>query len=265
MKKFAYFIPVILVVLFSIVGSRLFASGAVSPTTLILITAVIFGVMLLARPKTAAPKPASDIEQKVLGEYAKDAFADQPQLAAKFQSAMKDYSGNMPKSALNKLQKLAPQCTGDKETYAVSMATALCQITVGKHKDAIREYVRALSLNPHSELAVSLGSCYQRLGELDKAKDTYQYALDLDGNNLEARSKLATAYVADGSYQMGLDQALTVLQKDEKDASALATSAICYGLLDEPVLYKRYTDLAVENGYKKDKITNTVDALKKRK
>lgn len=265
MKKFGFFLPVVLVVLFTMFGTRMVASGTISPSTMILVGAVALGAMMLLKPKKTAPKPVSDLEKQVTGAYAKDAFADEPQQAAKFQSALKDYSGNMPKAALSKLQKLAPQCTGDKEVYAVSMATALCQITIGKHKDAIREYVRALSLNPNSELAVSLGSCYQRLGELDKAKDTYQYALDLDGSNLDARSKLATAYVADGSYQMGLDQAMLVLQQKETDSSALATAAICYGLLDNPVMHKRYTQLAVENGYKKDKITNTVDALKKRR
>lgn len=265
MKKFAYFIPVILVVLFSIVGSRLFASGAVSPTTLILITAVIFGVMLLVRPKTAAPKPISDIEKKVRGEFAKDAFADKPDLAVKFQAVLKDYSSNMPKAALSKLQKLAPQCSTDEETYAVAVATAMIHTTLGKPKDAIREYVRALNLHPTSETAHALASSYQRIGELDKAIDTYQYAIDLDSGNLEALSALATAYVADGSYRKGLNQAMLVLEKNETNASALATAAICYGLLDDPVMHKRYTELAVENGYKKDKIIQTVDALKKRK
>jgi len=254
-----------MVVLFSMLSTRMLSSGAVNPLTMIGITAVMFAVMFLVRPKKAAPKPAADIEKKILGDYAADAFANDPQLGAKFQAALKDYQGNMPKAALNKLQKLAPQCSGDKEAYAVSMASAQCMISVDKHKDAIREYVRALNIHPTSNTAVELGSCYQRLGELNKAKDTYQYALDLDSGNLDARCKLATACVADGAYQMGLNHALLALEQDEKNSSALATAAICYGLTNEPVLFKQYTDLAVDNGYKRDKITNTVDALKKRK
>lgn len=265
MKKFGFLLPIVLVVLFSMYGTRLVASGTISPMTMILVGFVPLVVLFLVRPKAAAPKPVSDIEKKIRGEFAKDAFADKPDLAVKFQAVLKDYSSNMPKAALSKLQKLAPQCSTDEETYAVAVATAMIHTTLGKPKDAIREYVRALNLHPTSETAHALGSSYQRIGELDKAIDTYQYAIDLDSGNLEALSALATAYVADGSYRKGLNQAMLVLEKNETNASALATAAICYGLLDDPVMHKRYTELAVENGYKKDKIIQTVDALKKRK
>ena len=264
MKKFGFLLPVLMVLLFSFVGTRMLASGSVSPVTLIMITAVVFGIALISRPKKGAAKSVSDIEQKVRGEFAKDAFAEDAQLGAKFQAAMKDLSGNMPKAALNKLQKLAPLCTGDKEIYAVSMATASIQVSLGKPKDAIRGYIRALGIHPSSKVAMELGSCYQRLGELSKARDTYQYALDLDGSNLDALSAIATAYVADGMYDIGLSKAREVLETNENHASALATAAICCGLLNDPLMSKHYTDRAVTNGYKKDKITQTIDALKKR-
>lgn len=264
MKKFGFFLPIILVLLFSMLGTRMLASGSIRPVTLILISVVVFGIALMSRPKAAASKPVSDIAQKVRGEFARDAFADDAQLGAKFQAALKDYSGNMPKAALGKLQKLAPQCTGDKEIYAVALATATVLVSLHKPKDAIREYVRALGLHPSSSLAMELGSCYQRLGELEKARDTYQYALDLDGGNIEAISAIATTYVADRKYQMGLEEAMKVLEKNENHASALATAAICHGLLGDPLMSRHFTDRAVANGYRKDKITQTIDALKKR-
>lgn len=264
MKKLLYFVPVLLMILFFALSNRLLASGSVNPSIMILVAAALFVVLMLVRPKSAAPKPASDIEKKIRGDFAQDAFADDAQLAAKFQAALKDYSSNMPKAALSKLQKLSAQCTGDKEIYAVSNATATVLVTQGKHKEAIQSYIRALNLHPDSDLAMNLGSCYQRLGELDKARDSYQYALDLDSGNLEALSSLATTHVADRNYKRGLDTAMQVLEKDENHASALATAAICYGLLNDPLMHKHYTDRAVANGYKKDKITQTVDALKKR-
>lgn len=265
MKKFAYAVPVILVLIFTLISNRLFASGSVSPITLVLISFAVFVVVALTRPKNAGPSPSSDIEKKVRGEFAKDAFADDDKRSAKFQAALKDYSGNMPKAALNKLEKLAPQCQTDQETYAVAMAEALVFTALNKTKDAAREYNRALSLHLSSDVAIALGSCQQRLGDLDKAVDSYEFALELEPGSIDARSRLATAYVADGSYQTGLDQALLVLEQEETNSSALATAAICYGLLDDPVMHRHYMDLAVKNGYKKDKITQTVDALKKRK
>jgi len=264
MKKFGFILPILLFLGFSFLSTRMFASGAFSPVILVVIMVVMFGVMMLVRPKTAAPKPVSDVEAHVRGEFAKDAFSDDPQLAAKFQSALKDYSGNMPKAALSKLEKLAPQCRSDAETYAVSIATAMTLCSLNKHKEAIRHYSQAIVLNPTTELAMTLGSCHQRLGELNKARDSYEFALDLDENFLDARSSIATTYVADGDYDSALEQAMLVLEKNENHASALATTAICYGLLNDPILSKRYQQLAVDNGYSEKKITETIAALKKR-
>lgn len=264
MKNLLRFMPVLFLVLFMFVSTKLFADGQASPTTLILLMGVMLLLVTLGRPKNKGAKPASNLEQKVRGEFAKDAFSDNPQLEAKFQAAMKDYNGNMPKAALTKLTKLAPLCTTDPEIYAVALATATCHLTLGKPALAVREYTRALSLHATTDVAVELGSCYQRQGNLEKARSFYEFALDLDENNLEARSILATTYVADGDYETALEQAQLILEKDEKNASALATAAICYGLTGETLMYKSYTDKAVENGYSKKKIEETVAALKKR-
>ena len=264
MKKFGFLIPILLLVLFSLVGTRLFASGSVSPTTLVIIMIVFFGIASLLRPKNKAPKPVSDVEENVRGDFARDAFAADPQMNAKFTAALKDYSSSMPKAALAKLTKLAPQCKTDEEIYAVAVATAMVQITLQKYPDAIRQFNKALLIHPTPEHAMTQGSCFQRLGELKKARDAYQYALDLDPANIEARSSIATTYVAEGDYEMALEEALLVLEKDANHASSLATAAICYGLLKDPVLSKRYTQLAVDNGYNEKKITETISALKKR-
>ena len=264
MKNFSFLFPILIFLLFMSLGNRIFATGSINPTTLVIIMVVAMGMIVLMKPKTKAGKPASNIEQKARGEFAKDAFADDAKLGGMFQAAINDYNKNMPKAALAKLTKLAPLCTGDKEIYAVSMATAQVQTILGKPLPAIREYTRALGLHPTAEGAIELGSCHQRLGNLDKARDSYEFALDLDPENLEARAILATTFVADGDYETALDQAQLVLDKNEKHASALATAAICCGLTGDPVMSKHYTALAVENGYSKKKIEETIAALKKR-
>ena len=265
MKKFTFLIPVIMVLLFSLIGTRLFAAGAISPAALVIIMVIFLGGLLLARPKAAAPKPTSDVEKMVRGAFAKDAFSDEPQLTAKFQAALKDYSSNCPKAALGKLSKLAPLCRNDAETYAVSIATAMCHITLQNFKEAARAYNMAIVLHPSGELAITMGSCHQRLGELKKAKDAYEFALELEPENTEARCSLATVYVADGDYETALAQAKLALEQNENLSSALATAAICYGVLDDSLMHKHYTQLAVDNGYSQEKITKTVSALKKRK
>lgn len=264
MKKISFIFPVLIFLLFMSLGNRILATGTVSPSTLVMIVAVAVGTLVFFKPKAKAGKPASDIEQKARGEFAKDAFADKPQLEARFQAAIRDYISNMPKAALAKLTKLAPLCTEGKEIYAVSMASAQIQMLLGKPLPAIREYTRALGLHPTAQGAIALGSCHQRMGNLDKARDSYQFALDLEPENLEARAVLATAYVADGDYDTALEQVRMVLDKNKAHASALATAAICCGLTGDPVMCRHYTTQAVENGYSKQKIEETIAALKKR-
>lgn len=264
MKKLSFLFPILIFLLFMTLGNRVLATGSVNPSTLIIIAAVSLGALIFLKPKSTGAKPASDIEQKARGEFAKDAFADDDKLGAMFRAAINDYNKNMPKAALAKLTKLAPLCTGEKEIYAVSRATAQVQIVLGKPLPAIREYTRALGLHPTAEGAIELGSCHQRLGNLAKARDSYEFALDLDPDNLEAPAILATTYVADGDYDTALDYAMQVLDRNENHASALATAAICCGLTNDPVMSKHYTAKAVENGYSKKKIEETVAALKKR-
>jgi len=265
MKKIGFLlIPILMFLGFSMVVPRLFAGGGGSKGTMILFIAIFVLTAIMFRPKNKGAKPVSEVEAKVRGEFAKDAFADDAQLNAKFQSALSDYSKNMPKSALSKLSKLSAQCRNDQETYAVAMATALCVTQQQNFREAIRQYNKAIVLHPTTELAMTIGSNYQRLGELNKARDSYSFALDLDPTFLDARSSIATTYVADGDYEAALDQAQLVLECNETHASALATTAICYGLLNDPILSKRYQQLAVDNGYSEKKITETISALKKR-
>lgn len=264
MKKFGFLIiPIVIFLVFMLISNQLFLSGAMSPTALIVIGAVLMLGLAVIRPKNAAPKPAADVEQAVMGDYARDAFADDPLLRNKLLSAMKDYGSNMPKAALGKLAKLAPQCRTDEERYAVAMASALCHIAQRNYEGAILEYNKAVILNPTSELATTIGSCQQRLGQLTAAKDSYEFALDLDSKSIEARSSLATVYVAQGKYETALEHAMMALKLDENHASSLATCAICHGVQDETLLYKHYLKLAVENGYSEEKIKKTVSALKK--
>ena len=264
MKFLMMLVPVLMLLVFMKVGAGVMASGSMNPLVLIGISFFFLVLLLAFRPKNKGNKPASDLEKKARGEFAKDAFADDPKLGTMFQAAVKDVNGNMPKAALKKFEKLAAQCTGDKELYAVSMATAQCQLIVGKPLPAVREYTRALSIHPTADVAMELGSCHQRLGNLDKARDSYEYALDLDENNLESLARIATTYVADHDFETALEYANRVIDKDENHASALATAAICHGLLNDSVMCNYYTRLAMDNGYSQQKIEGTIATLKKR-
>lgn len=266
MKKLgAFLIPIVMVLGFSLLSTRMLNSdGGVNPL-LFGVTAIILVVLMISfRSKSGNSKSAEAVMAEVLDDYAKDAFAGNEELQKKFYAALTDYGKNMPKSALAKLEKLEPACTEDKDVYAVSMMMAKIYFSLQKYFKAIHAYKRALLKHRTSPIACAIGDCYQRLGELGEARDSYEFAIDLDPKNIEAYSRLATAYVADWEYETALSYAEKVLELDEKNASALATTAICHGLLDDPVMCKHYTRLAVENGYSEKKINETIDALKKK-
>ena len=75
---------------------------------------------------------------------------------------------------------------------------------------------------------------FMRLSNLGKARDSYEFALVLD-----ALSRIATTYVADHDWHTALEYANQVIDKDENNASALATAAICHGLLNNDVIPNR--------------------------
>lgn len=265
MKKLgSMIIPVVLMLLFISLSGRVFAGG-MAPTTMILIGGGMLAfVAFLAKPKKGVTKTIESVKQEFLGDFALDAFANDEQLGAQFHAALDNYGKNMPKAAIAKLEKLAPLCTGEKERYAVAMSSAKVYFSLQKYRDAIREYNKALVIHPTCSLSCTIGDCYQRQGILDKAREAYEFATELEPKNVEAWSRLATVYVAEGDYEAALDQAVQALDLDPNNASCLATAAICYGLMDNALMHRHYTKLAVENGYKEEKIKETVKALKKR-
>lgn len=265
MKKIGFFaVPVIMILMLGIAMPKIMSSG-MNRSTMIIAVSVMMLIMFLIRPKKAATKSADAVAQEILNDFCQDAFSDNEALKAKFNAALNDIGSNCPKSAVSRLEKLAAQCTGNKEKYAVAMATALAYRNQQNYKDAVREYNKAVVLHPSAALSAKIGDCHQRLGNLSKARDSFEFATELEPANPQYFANLATVHVADGDYETALDTAMDALELDEKHASALATAAICYGMKDDSLMQQHYTRLAVENGYSEEKIRETVKALKKRK
>lgn len=263
-KPGIFVVPILVIGVIMLLMNKLMASGAVTPTTMIVIAAAAFLLTLLIRPKKTAGKAAPDSSLALLGDYSKEAFAHNKVLSKQFQSAVSDYIQGMPKAATGKLEKLRDQCASDVDVYAVSVALGMVKTTVGDFEGAIQLYNKAVIIHPTAELADAIGCAYQRIGELEKAMDSYEFALDLDPNAIAIRAKMATAYVGDGQFEAAIDQAQQVLDLQPDNASALATIAICHGVLDHTSLYEGYTAKAAEAGYSEQKITTTVPALKKK-
>ncbi len=263
-KNGVFLVPILVIGVFMLISNRLMSSGAMSPSTMVIIGAVAFVLMLLIRPQKPTSQTSPDTALSLLGDYSKDAFSYDESLSAKFQSAVSDFLNSMPKSAAKKLEALQPLCKTDADTYAVSVAMGMIKCQNDDYAEAIKLFNKAVVLHPTVQLAESIASAQQRIGELDEAIDSYEFALDLDPEAIDIRAKLATACVGNGDFESAIDHAQLVLDKKEDHASALATIAICHGVLDHADLYNGYTAKASEAGYSEQKITTTVTALKKK-
>jgi tetratricopeptide (TPR) repeat protein len=265
MKNYSTFlVPVAVLLVVFAFFKLIFASGPVNPILMGGILVVSLVGSLLLRPKNNGNHRNTDTTLSLLGDYSKDAFSYDAALSAQFQGAVSDFLNSMPKAATKKLENLQPLCKTDADTYAVSVTLGMIKASNGDYSAAIKLFNRAVILHPTAELADTIGSAHQRIGELEEAMDSYEFALDLDPENIDIRAKLATACVADGKLEEAIEQAQLVLDLREDHASALATIAICHGILGNDDLYSGYTARAVEAGYQEQKITATVPVLKKK-
>lgn len=265
MKKLSTFlIPAAVLFFVFTLFKRVLISGAVNPMIMLGIIMVTLVGSFLLRPKKKGGANSADSTFSLLGDYSKEAFSYDEALSAKFQSAVSDFLNSMPKSATKKLEQLQSLCKTDADTYAVSVALGMIKCYDDDHAAAIKLFNRAVVIHPTAQLADAIGSAHQRIGELDEAIDSYEFALDLDPEKIDIRAKIATAYVGNGEFEAAIDHAQQVLDRQEDHASALATIAICHGVLDHTSLYEGYTAKAVEAGYSEQKITTTVPALKKK-
>jgi len=241
----------------------LMSSGTLHPSVMVLLMCALLMGLMLIRPKNTGSTQAPVKVAELLGEYGANAFTDDSPLSQEFRAAVTQLEGNMPKAALARLDKLAPQCRDNLEKYAVAIVSATICSRVGDYKRAVLEYDRAVVINPTSDIAMKTGACHQRLGQLKKARDSYEFAIDLDPWNIAAMSSLATAWVADRKYDKALEYAEMALEVEATNASALATCAICHGLLGNSQESQAYTEQAVREGYSRQKIQDTIRALKK--
>jgi tetratricopeptide (TPR) repeat protein len=265
MKKLSTFlIPAAVLFLVFTFFKRLMASGAANPMVMLGIIMVTLVGSFLLRPKKKSGSGSADTTLALLGDFSKDAFSYDESLSTQFQSSVTDFLNSMPKAAAKKLEKLQGLCKTDADTYAVCIMMGMLKSQEGDYSAAIKLFNKAVVLHPTAELADAIGSAHQRIGELDEAIDSYEFALDLDPEKIDIRAKVATAYVGNGDFLTAIDHAQQVLDLQADHASALATIAICHGCMDNTSLYEGYTAKAVEAGYSEQKITSTVPALKKK-
>jgi Flp pilus assembly protein TadD len=96
----------------------------------------------------------------------------------------------------------------------------------GQYARARESFARAAELKPEDPgLAYNLGQCYDRLGDVKKAEETYHVCLDKDPNHAEGRHALARLLMLQGRRSEAEQTIQTWLVAQPKVADAYAADA----------------------------------------
>jgi serine/threonine protein kinase/Flp pilus assembly protein TadD/TolB-like protein len=131
--------------------------------------------------------------------------------------------------ALNRAVELMP------DSAAAYGNIGVIYFQMGKWNDAITAYGKALKIEPSEDLYTSLGTAYFYLGHRTDAVTMFQKAVALNPNNHEYAGNLADGYrwsgekdKAKATYQQAIQLALKALQVKPGDAATLGYLGLYY-------------------------------------
>ncbi|UCE26421.1 MAG: tetratricopeptide repeat protein [Candidatus Coatesbacteria bacterium] len=116
-------------------------------------------------------------------------------------------------------------------------------LSAGRHTEAAYHFRGFVEANP--ELSVgyaALGEACQGLGDLDKAAEHYEKALELDGRCTRARANLAYIAYLEKDYGVSIQGYNKVLADNPGDADALYNLATVYEKVDRSVARMKWQE-----------------------
>jgi len=138
-----------------------------------------------------------------------------------------------------RIQALQAQVKANPNNYRYHFELANWYVEAGDEERAKASFERALDLNPKFlEGLVNLGSLYSDMGQQDEAITYFQKALALDPTDCKARSNLGNAYYALNRYPDAMFEYRRAVDTDPKCYSALYNIAVAFadaGLFREAV------------------------------
>jgi tetratricopeptide (TPR) repeat protein len=100
----------------------------------------------------------------------------------------------------------------------------------GRIDDAIREYLRALQIQPDAELHYNLATAYDKKGLFDDAVREYLKAIQMRPDFAEAHNNLGSLYGRQGRTEDAMNGFLTAIQINPDHANAHNNLGILYGM-----------------------------------
>jgi Flp pilus assembly protein TadD len=104
----------------------------------------------------------------------------------------------------------------------------------GRHKEAIEEFKKVISIDPNNIKAYNgMGVSYDLMGDFPRAMESYQKALDLNPNVSFVQNNLGYSYILQGN----LDEAITAFQKavalNDQESRVHNNLGLAYAMKDQ--------------------------------
>lgn len=151
------------------------------------------------------------------------------------------HESGKPKAAIRELDKCIAQQPSLSQLYAYR---ALCHESLKEWDGAIRDYSKALKLQPTSREFVARGYLYSLKGDKRSAQADYRKAINVGDNFFTAY-----AYYALGQKRKAEEVISSALNEDPDDALLHIEVARVYALIGDKSKAIEYARIALEEGY----------------
>ncbi len=202
--------------------------------TLLILATMILAIYRMASGKGGRKKKHSEqFFRENYGRHIGRAFIVPSKASKKFFAALEYYQYNQPAKLVDAMRNLESACTNNEERFAVAFFKAYGYDEMHSYANAAETYEKALLYREDSVAASNAGICYQKLGDYDKAIETYLFAIRIDPDNAYPYNNLAQLYIRKEDYKNALSYAEMAIERKENLSQAYSAMAIACAMLDD--------------------------------
>lgn len=193
-------------------------------------------------------------------EILRDAFTAQPFWRNKLLCAVRLYNENKLKKAIKYLSELKPLCQTGADHYAVNLFTALGLTDMHLYDQAEHVYRQLINMNlEDSRVYSNMGQVQMRTGNVEKALQSYERALEYDSGNAFAYNNIAQAHFQMYKFSEAIPFALKALEINPKMHQSASLLTVIYALEDNKTESDKYFHIAVCSGVNPQELQQTIE------
>jgi len=207
-------------------------------------------VVSLIRINKKDPERPLWVYEKIYKDNLENVFLNDKISRRKLLSGIKLFDEEKYSKAKDSFEKLLAKCKENEDYSAVCFFIGVCYDRLGLEEDAVEYYERAIEYNPQNISAYNnAASYYQGKGDVEKAIAYYLKAIGNDREYVKGYSNLSNCYLNLGDYVNAEFYAKKALEIEPKFKYPALNLAVVYAIEGDLEKRKKYTSIAVKNGY----------------